>query len=139
MINLELSRKERLRRSIKKFIDRRVASHGLAFHIGKITSYTPNEDVVIRLLDVEGVIEISWKENLLIILKEQSFIVGDNVLLVYSNVHGKFIVINSLVNGSSFIPDTPREHQLGVLSFIHPGNNITITPRSDDGIEISST
>ena len=41
MNSFELSRRERLRRSIKKFIDRRVASHGLAFHIGQITSYTP--------------------------------------------------------------------------------------------------
>ena len=59
------------------------------------------------------------------------FTVGDNVLLVYSNVHGKFIVINSLVPNSFFI-----SHD--VLSFIHPGNNINITPRSDGGIDISA-
>ena len=130
-MNFASSHKERLRRSIKKFIDRRVASHGLAFHIGKITSYTPNEDIVIRLLDIEGVIEISWKENLLMVLEGQVFTVGDNVLLMYSNTHGKFIVINSLVPNSFVI-----SHD--VLSFIHSANNVTITPRSDGGIDISA-
>lgn len=94
--HLPVNLRERLRKSIKSFIDRRVESHVSSYHIGRVIKYIPDVDLTIRIIDVGETVDVSWREGLLIILKGQSFAVNDRVLMVYSDPHNKFIVLGEI-------------------------------------------
>ena len=87
-------KRERLRRNIKSFIDRRVTSHVNSFYVGRIIKYVPGEDLIIRLVDIEGNIEISWRDKLLRIFTIDILEEGKDVILVYYK--GIFILLGVL-------------------------------------------
>lgn len=86
--------RERLRRNFKSFIDRRVTSHVNSFYVGRIVKYIPGDNLIIRLVDIEGNIEISWRDKLLRIFTTDILEEGKNVVLVYYK--GIFILLGVL-------------------------------------------
>ena len=123
--NIPISVRERFRRSIKSFIDRRIESHVLSFHIGQIVSYE-SDDIAIRIIDIEEVIEVSWKENLISVFNNEILNVGDQVVLAYSNIHGKFIILGLLSNNLEFI----RRYTVPLFEDINAQNTGNSTWRS---------
>ena len=86
-------KKEKFRRGLKSFILRRVTKI-ISFHVARVIKY--EEDLVIRLLDINDNIEIAWSDNLLRILKHQELEVGDDVAVAY--FIGKFYLLDKVIN-----------------------------------------
>ena len=91
---IPISSRERIRRGLKSFIDRRVRSHVSAFHTGIITQYTSGSSITVRLTDIEDTIEISWDTQLLSAIRGLQIQVNNRVLLAYHS--GRFIIIGVL-------------------------------------------
>lgn len=75
----------RFRNSLSQFINNTLKEHGLESRMGVVTSYTTDVDLIVKIEDVEGQIELSWKEGNLLTLIDHAFSINDVVVLMPVN------------------------------------------------------